>query len=88
MRVHATTTTTTTTTTRRCGAGAGALRRVAPAALSVNRRGSTTTTTTVVRATRQAQPDAKDIQELALQNGACVIAPKYSPEVVRERALA
>ena len=90
MRVHATTTTTTTTTTtRRCGAGAGALRRVAPAALSVNRRGSTTTTTTtVVRATRQAQPDAKDIQELALQNGACVIAPKYSPEVVWERALA
>ena len=33
-----------------------------------------------------AQPDARDVEELYGQNGACAIAPKYSPAVVRERA--
>ena len=45
------------------------------------------TRTTRTRVTRTTSPDARDVEELALQNGACVVARKYSPDAVRERAL-
>ena len=62
--------------------------RAVPSSLvRVYHRASPSTRTTRTRATRTTSPDARDVEELALQNGACVVARKYSPESVRERAL-
>jgi len=85
--------TTTKTTSRamapRCGTAAlGAARSAARARAQAHRMAAArrSSSRVVTCATRQAQPDARDVAELALQNGACAIKPKYSPEVVRERA--